>query len=171
MTHDELNEGIERAEKWFRQLPEVGDEQVEVFIEEGFLSYDDLTFLEPAELAELASTTEDRAEEIIAFAEEAAERVEEETRLAKEREAAAGGPAPPLSAAAKAAAKLFPDEPGSAPAPAEAKTTFESLFGPDVPATPAEAPLSAAEVLGETEPAAASTPEESPPSEAPPAGE
>src|SRR3954470_1789596 len=43
MTHDELNEGIERAENWFLQIPNVTPEQVEVFIEEGFLSYDDLT--------------------------------------------------------------------------------------------------------------------------------
>jgi N utilization substance protein A len=170
MTADELSEGIERAENWFRQIPGVSDEQVEAFIEEGFLSYDDLTFLEPAELAELAGVTEDQAEEIIAFAEEAAERVEEETRLAKEREAAEGGPAAPLSAAAKAAAKLFPDEQGAAKAPAEAKPTFESLFGPDVPAPPAEAPLGGEEVLEEKEPATATAPEESQPPEAPPAG-
>ena len=47
MTHDELNTGIERAENWFTQIPGVTPELVEAFIEEGFLSYDDLTFLEP----------------------------------------------------------------------------------------------------------------------------
>src|SRR4029079_5171706 len=31
MTHDELNEGIERAENWFLQIPNVTAEQVEVF--------------------------------------------------------------------------------------------------------------------------------------------
>ena len=80
MTLDELNEGIERAEGWFKQIPSVTDEMVERFIEEGFLSYDDLTFLEPVELAELAGVTEDQAQEIIDFAEDSAERVEEETR-------------------------------------------------------------------------------------------
>src|SRR2546423_6295803 len=54
MTHDELNEGIEKAENWFRQLPAVTDELVEALIEEGFLSFDDVTFLEPAQLGELA---------------------------------------------------------------------------------------------------------------------
>ncbi|MBV8319029.1 MAG: transcription termination factor NusA, partial [Planctomycetaceae bacterium] len=63
MTHDELNEGIEKAENWFRQIPHVTDELVEAYIEEGFLSYDDLTFLEPAQLAELAGITEEQAEE------------------------------------------------------------------------------------------------------------
>ena len=47
MTHDELNEGIDRAERWFTALPNIQPEMVEALIEEGFLSYDDLTFLEP----------------------------------------------------------------------------------------------------------------------------
>src|SRR4029077_8734911 len=89
MTHDELNEGIERAENWFRQIPGVSDELVEAFIEEGFLSYDDLTFLEPAQLGELAGVTEEQADEMIAFAEEAAERVEEEVKLQRAAEAEA----------------------------------------------------------------------------------
>ncbi|HLJ97876.1 MAG TPA: transcription termination factor NusA [Gemmataceae bacterium] len=95
MTHDELNEGIEKAENWFSQLPHVTDELVEALIEAGFLCYDDLTFLEPAQLAELAGITEEHAEEINAFAEEASERVEEETRLAKEAEAEARAQASP----------------------------------------------------------------------------
>src|SRR5205807_1359742 len=113
MTHDELNEGIERAEGWFRQIPGVGDELVEVFIEEGFLSYDDLTFLEAAQLGELAGVTEDQAEEMIAYAEEAAVRVEEETRAAKAAAAEAAALAPPEAAPAHAGAAqpgggLFP---------------------------------------------------------------
>src|SRR5437016_7699850 len=64
MTHDELGNGIERAENWFRQIPSVTDEMVETFIEEGFLSYDDLTFMEPAQLAELTGTTEEQADEM-----------------------------------------------------------------------------------------------------------
>src|SRR6516165_1930604 len=84
MTHEELNEGIERAENWFRQLPGVSDQLVETFIEEGFLSYDDLTFLEPAQLSELAGVTEEEAQTMISFAEEAAVRAEEESRAAKQ---------------------------------------------------------------------------------------
>src|SRR5947208_154805 len=120
MTHDELNEGIEKAENWFRQLPNVTDELVEAFIEEGFLSFDDLTFLEPAQLAEQAGITEEQAEEVIAFAEEAAERVEEEARLAKAQEQAQPQPAPAPTGTAAKVAKLFPDQPAAA-APAEAK--------------------------------------------------
>jgi N utilization substance protein A len=149
MTHDELNEGIEKAENWFRQLPNVTDELVEAFIEEGFLSYDDLTFLEPAQLAELAGVTEEQAEQIIAYAEEAAERVEEETRQAKEAEAEARAQAPaePATRATSGptAAGLFAAEKAAPSAPS--KPTLESLFGPDV-ATKSEETLSAEQVFG-----------------------
>src|SRR5437588_1728255 len=112
MTHDELNEGIERAEGWFRQLPHVQDPLVEVFIEEGFLSYDDLTFLEPAQLGELAGVTEEAADEMIAYAEEASERVEEETRIAKAAEAEAKALNPEVAATPPktAAEQLFGEE-------------------------------------------------------------
>jgi N utilization substance protein A len=150
MTHDELNEGLEKAENWFRQIPGTTDELVEAFIEEGFLSYDDLTFLEPAQLAELAGCTEDQAEEMITFAEEAAERVEEENRIAQEAAAAAEAQAPE-EAGAKAsssptAADLFPAD--TSEAPTDAKPTLESLFGPDLP-TSGQSNLSAQQVLGE----------------------
>src|SRR3984957_10852352 len=121
MTHDELSEGIERAEGWFRQIPGVDDPQVEAFIEEGFLSYDDLTFLEPAELAELAGVTEEQAAEMIDFAEEAAETVEAEPKVAK---TSGGGSS---SATLKAQKLLGGDV--SSPA-SEAKQNFERLFAP-----------------------------------------
>jgi N utilization substance protein A len=143
MTHDELNEGIEKAENWFRQIPNVTDELVEAFIEEGFLSYDDLTFLEPAQLAELAGITEEQAEEIVTFAEEGAERVEEETRLAKQAEAEARTEAAE-EPAARPAAGLFAAEAPAAPT----KPTLESLFGPDVASKPEEETLSAEQVFG-----------------------
>src|SRR5713101_7836746 len=86
MTHDELNEGIEKAEGWFSQLPSATDELVEALIEEGYLSFLDLTFLETADLAELAGMSEEQATNLIAFAEAAAERVEQDSRAAKAAE-------------------------------------------------------------------------------------
>src|SRR5689334_2738205 len=117
MTHEELDEGIDRATNWFLQIPGVSEEMVEAFLEEGFLSYDDLTFLEPAQLGELAGVTEEVADDMIAFAEESAERVEEETKAAR------------AEAEARAAA-------GEAPAPARptASQRAEELLGPAEPA-------------------------------------
>src|SRR5262249_39433437 len=94
--------------------------------------------LEAPQLAEFTGMTEEQADEALLFAEEAAERVEEEQRLAKaaaaETQAAVGvAPAPIRTTAAQRAAELFPEissEPETAPKP-----TLESLFGPEVPAT------------------------------------
>jgi N utilization substance protein A len=190
MTHDELLEGTERAEGWFSAIPEVTPEQVEAFIEEGFLSYDDLTFLEPAELAELAGITEEQAEDMIAFAEEAAERVEEENQARKAEEArtgvssgtqrsgasgrAAATPALRSASGTQAMARATELLGEAAPTPEEVRPTAESLFGPDVYARPEEqTPLTAAQVLGEESPApqevSAEAPAEQPPTEeAPP---
>src|SRR5262249_36591934 len=140
---------------WFRQIPGVSDELVETFIEEGFLSYDDLTYLEPAQLGELAGITEDQAEDMIAFAEEAAERVEEESRAARAAEAEAeaateGAPrAVPLRrGSTPRPADLFPED--GPPPPVEARPTLESLFGPDAaaPAATEEKSLHPDEVFG-----------------------
>src|SRR5262249_51428220 len=122
MTHDELTEGIERATNWFLAIPSVTDEMVETFIEEGFLSYDDLTFLEPAQLGELTGLSEEAADDIIAFAEEAAEQVEQEQKAAH----AEGGDG------RKKGATVVSQAEG-------ARQAFESLFAPS-PGAGAEAP-------------------------------
>src|SRR5262245_46148108 len=153
MTHDELNEGIEKAENWFRQIPGVTDELVEAFIEEGFLSYDDLTFLEPAQLAELAGVTEDQAEEMITFSEEAAERVEAETKAAREAEAAAE------AARAAEGGETAATVEQVVAATSSGKPTLESLFGPDV-GEKAEQTLTAAQVFGDDLPPATQPPQD-----------
>jgi N utilization substance protein A len=154
MTHDELNEGIEKAEGWFSQIPGTAPELVEAFIEEGFLSFNDLTYLEPAQLAEMAGVPEEQAEEMIAFAEEASERVEEETKISRAAEAearAAGQVAVPArSAAAARAAEVFPE--GDAVVKEEPKPTAESLW-PDLKDKTQGPSLNAADVVGDLAPA------------------
>jgi len=151
MTHEELTDSIEKAQVWFLEIPGIVEEQVEVLIEEGFLAFNELTYLEPAQLVEIIGTTEELAEEMIAYAEEAAERVEQE-RAAAPREAA------PQRSSGVAA--LFPQEPRAA---AEPKPTLESLFGPDDNDTKPEPTRTAAELLGEATPAPAAAAEEEPP--------
>src|SRR5260370_3477419 len=67
MTVEELDESLARADQWFTERPGVGPELIEAFITEGFLSFRDLTFIEPTELAELANVTPDEAEEVSAY--------------------------------------------------------------------------------------------------------
>jgi len=128
MTHDELNEGIERAVGWFSEIPGISDELVEVFIEEGFLSFDDLTFLEPSDLADLSGLNEEQAEDIIAYCEEASERVEEEARVAKANQDRVQSTAPVAKSS-----RPFSTETVSASS--EAKQRFDNLFAPAPPAT------------------------------------
>jgi len=151
MTVEELDESLQRAETWFSEIPGVSPELIEAFITEGFLSFRDLTFIEPVDLAEMAGITEEEADDMIAFAEERADQVEaeEEARAAEEREAAKHGtygPKVPVSGEEK---------------PSEAKQAFESLF-----AAPAEGqPAVEATTEQEPEPPAEAAEAESPSSE------
>jgi N utilization substance protein A len=122
MTHDELNTTIEKAEMQFSQLPGAQPELVDVLIEEGFLSYEDVAVLTPAELCEMGGMDEDTAADMIAFADDEAQEVERVGKPAKTREqmagAATGGPPP------------------SRPeAPATGRQAFENLFA-SAPRTP-----------------------------------
>lgn len=88
MTHDELAEALERAERWFGQLPHASTELTNALIEEGFLSYNDITCIDAAALSEFTGLPEDQADEVVMYAEEYAEvmerSVEEERRQAEE---------------------------------------------------------------------------------------
>jgi N utilization substance protein A len=154
MTHDEYNDGIDRAENWFTQLPGIQPEMVETLIVEGFLSYTDLTFLDATQLGEIIGVTEEVADEMIACAEEWADEAEEQARQA-EQEA--------QRQREEAKARVL-GEAGPAAAGADAKPTVESVFGPDEPEpVSGEAPLTAAQVFGEASdpaPAPAGTPEQ-----------
>jgi len=99
MTHDELNDSIEKAETWFRTIPHVSDEMVEAFIEEGFMSFDDLSFCDPADLVEMSGVTEEQADEIVQYAEQMAEKVErgEEIDTGEPAEAGATDNGQPLA--------------------------------------------------------------------------
>src|SRR5438874_9245748 len=88
MTHDELAESLERAERWFGPLPHASAELTTALIEEGFLSYNDITCTDAAGLAEFSALPEAEADEVVMYAEEYADvmerSVEEERRQAEE---------------------------------------------------------------------------------------
>ncbi len=88
MTHDELAEALERAERWFGQLPHASPELTNVLIEEGFLSYNDITCIDAAGLSEFSALPEAEADEVVMYAEEYADvmeqSVEDERRQAEE---------------------------------------------------------------------------------------
>jgi N utilization substance protein A len=125
MTREELDEQIDRAVAGFSQLEGVDEALALKLVEEGYMSYDDLSVIEPDDLEEMGSLTAEQVERIVEQAEERAleaeqieadqrrkqreqDRIEKATaeaqRLEAERDAAqqaaAGGESPPAADAA-----------------------------------------------------------------------
>ncbi len=109
MTREELDESIERAVGGFSAIDGVDESLSEKLVGEGFLTYDDLSIIEPDALMEMGELDEAQANKIVEQAEakaqeaEAAaalerrrqreqERIEAATAAAEAAEAAQGGP-------------------------------------------------------------------------------
>jgi N utilization substance protein A len=76
MTREELDEQIEQAFAGFSQLEGMSDELSERLVGEGFLSYDDLSVIEPDILQEMGGLTEEQVNLIVDQAEEKAREAE-----------------------------------------------------------------------------------------------
>jgi N utilization substance protein A len=85
MTREELDEQLNQAVEGFSALEGMDPELAEKLVGEGFLSYDDLSVIEPTALMELGTLSEEQAQQIIDQAEVKAE--EAEQAAAKERRA------------------------------------------------------------------------------------
>ena len=83
MTREELAESIDRAVGGFSSLEGVELELAEKLVEEGFLSYDDLSIIEPDALMEMGSLTEEQASRIVEQAEGRAEQAEAQAAEAR----------------------------------------------------------------------------------------
>jgi transcription termination/antitermination protein NusA len=90
MTREELDEQIERAVSGFSALEGVDDALAEKLVGEGFLSYDDLSVIEPDALMEMGGLSAEQVDTIVAQAEVKAREAEaaaaEERRRQREQE-------------------------------------------------------------------------------------
>ncbi len=88
MTREELEEELPRAVSNFCAIEGVAEELAEQLVGEGFLSYADLSVIEPDDLMEMGGLTEDEVNRIVDEAEKRAEAeeraVEEERKRQKE---------------------------------------------------------------------------------------
>lgn len=131
MTREELDEQLERTVLAFSDVPHVTAELAENLVSQGFLSFDDLSIIEPDELAEMGELTAEQCDEIVAYAERESERLEAEQRQrrahdkelaaanAMVQEVAANGRSVIGSPAADGGAAAAADEPTSESAPVE----------------------------------------------------
>jgi N utilization substance protein A len=83
MTQEELAQAIERAVGGFSSLQGVEVELAERLVEEGFLSYDDLSIIEPDALMTMGNLEEETANLIVEQAEERAEQAEAQAAEAR----------------------------------------------------------------------------------------
>ena len=88
MTQEELDEQLERAVQAFSEIPGCNAELAENLVAQGFLSFDDLSVIEPDQLAELGGLTAEQCDVIVAYAERESVRLEAEQRLRRVTERA-----------------------------------------------------------------------------------
>ncbi|HBE68387.1 MAG TPA: transcription termination factor NusA, partial [Planctomycetaceae bacterium] len=93
MTAGELEEQIDRAVGAFMELEGMTEDLAQALVEQGYLSYDDLSVIEPDALMEMGDMSEDQVDAIVDQAEtraDEAERIAEEQKRLKKELAAAG---------------------------------------------------------------------------------
>lgn len=78
MTQSELDEQLEKSVTAFCEIPGVVPELAENLVSQGFFSFYDLSVIEPDDLAELSGLTMDECNIIIDYADQEAERLEEQ---------------------------------------------------------------------------------------------
>lgn len=90
MTSPELEEKMDVAITGFSSIPLVTEEVAQGLVEQGYLSYDDLSVIEPEVLMEMSGLTAEQVDEIVEQAEiraqDAEEAAAEERRVRRERE-------------------------------------------------------------------------------------
>jgi N utilization substance protein A len=119
MTREELDQQIERAIAGFSSIEGLDDSVAERLVGEGFLSYDDLSVIEPDDLMEMGGLTAEQVDAIVAEAEQRASQVEaaaaDERRKQREADRIAKATADADAADAVAAEQVA--ESGVAPTP------------------------------------------------------
>ena len=90
MTREELDQQIERAVTGFSSIPGLDESVAERLVGEGFLSYDDLSVIEPDDLMEMGGLSAETVDAIVAEAETRAAQAEaaaaDERRKQREQE-------------------------------------------------------------------------------------
>ncbi len=85
MTNDELEQQINRAVAGFCTLEGMTEELAQRLVEQGYLSYDDLSVIEPDQLMEMGGLTEEQVDALVLQAEERAEEAEQLAEQEKQK--------------------------------------------------------------------------------------
>jgi N utilization substance protein A len=105
MTQALLDAQLDKSIEAFCVIPEVQPELAENLVSQGFFTFDDLSVIEPDQLAEMSGLSDEDCDRIITYADAESARIEQEERIAAEerkRQAAMGIPTADASASAVA---------------------------------------------------------------------
>ncbi|MFK7821401.1 MAG: transcription termination factor NusA [Planctomycetaceae bacterium] len=134
MTQDMLAEQLDKSVAAFSKVDGISDELADALVSQGFFTFDDLSVIEPDQLAELGGLTPEQCDAIIEFADEESLRLEREEKRAREEHRRAEAAGLTQKPAAKA-------EPKVEAAPATEEVTPETVEG-DSEATDSAEPAS-----------------------------
>jgi len=123
MTSEELAESIEHAVAGFSSIPGISPELSERLVGEGFLSYDELSVIEPDDLMEMGGLTADQVDAIIAEVEKRAEEAEVAAAEQRRRDREQQQHQRAAEAQARAQSSAGGDQAGGETATAEAEET------------------------------------------------
>jgi len=82
MTQEKLDAQLDSSLKAFAEVSGVNEVLAENLVMQGFFSFDDLSVIEPDQLAELGGLTSEECDAIVAYADTESDRIEEEKRRA-----------------------------------------------------------------------------------------
>lgn len=123
MTQDELEKQIEKAVAGFSVIEGVSEDLANQLVGEGYLSYDDLSVIEPSDLMEMGGLTEEQVDEIVLRAEELAEEADSAAADLRNRNQASRAAAAEADSGKVESGKLESSNVGDAGAAAEANVS------------------------------------------------
>ena len=101
MTQDLLDQQLDKSIEAFCVIPEVTAELAENLVSQGFFTFDDLSVIEPDQLAEIGGLSDEDCDKIVEYADRESQRLEAEEKIAAElkKQSATQGEAPKPKAA------------------------------------------------------------------------
>ena len=96
MTQDLLDQQLDKSIEAFCVIPEVTAELAENLVSQGFFTFDDLSVIEPDQLAEIGGLSDEDCDKIVEYADRESQRLEAEEKIAAElkKQSAGQGEAP-----------------------------------------------------------------------------
>ncbi len=82
MTQDLLDQQLDKSIEAFCVIPEVTAELAENLVSQGFFTFDDLSVIEPDQLAEIGGLSEEDCDKIVDYADRESQRLEAEEKIA-----------------------------------------------------------------------------------------